>query len=78
MDKSGLSIQEQWVEDWLKSVVDGSNTMSQRRVTSIEKHVNLSKVKRIAIRMGIHLLMVEDDEGNKVVAASTKPFKVIC
>lgn len=78
MNRSESTIQEQWVQDWLKSVVNGRNTMSQRRVTSIEKHVSLNTVKRIAKRVGVHLLLVEDDEGNKVLAASTKPFKVIC
>ncbi len=78
MNKSALTVQEQWAEDWLRSVADGSNTMSQRKITSIEKHVSLSTVKRIAKRMGIHLLLIEDDKGNELMAASTKPVKVIC
>ena len=73
-----MSHQEQWVEDWLKAVVRGASTMRQRRVASIEKHASIITLKRIAKKMGIHLLLVEDEEGNQVVAASTKPFKIIC
>jgi hypothetical protein len=29
--------QEQWVGKWLKAVVSGENTISQRKLTSIEK-----------------------------------------
>ena len=78
MNGSQSTVEEHWVEDWLRSVVDRSSTMSQRKVTSIGKHVSLKTVKRIAKRMGIHLLLIEDDEGNELVAASTKPFKVLC
>ncbi len=71
--------QKQWVIGWLKTVQSGLNTMSQRRLTSIERHAGgLDLVKSVAGEMGVHLLLVEDDEGNEIVAASLKPFKVIC
>lgn len=71
--------QEEWAEKWLKTVVSGENTMSQRKLTSIEKYAgSLAAIKKAAKSMGLHLLLVENDEGNQVVAASTKPFKVIC
>jgi hypothetical protein len=71
--------QEQWVIAWLQTVEAGLNTMSQRRLTSIEKHAgSLDLVRTVAQRMGVHLLLVEDEEGNEIVAASMKPFKVIC
>ena len=35
-------------------------------------------MKAAAVAKGIHLLLVEDDEGREVVAASLKPFKVVC
>ena len=70
---------EEWTINWLKTVEAGLNTMSQRKLTSIEKHAgSLENVKRVAESMSVHLLLVEDDEGNEVVAASMKPFKVIC
>ena len=71
--------QEKWTRDWLQGVIDGSNPMSQRKLTSIEKHAgNLEAIKSMAQEMGVHLLLVEDDAGNELVAASLKPFTVIC
>ena len=69
----------QWAEEWLNGVADGSNTMSQRKLTSVEKRGGgLEAVKAIASQKGVHLLLVEDDKGNELVAASVKPFTVIC
>jgi hypothetical protein len=79
MSTSYSSEQKQWAVGWLKTVQSGLNTMSQRKLTSIEKHAGgLDLVKSVAEEMGVHLLLVEDDEGNEMVAASLKPFKVIC
>lgn len=70
---------EEWANKWLDGVADGSNTMSQRKLTSIEKHEGgLEAVKEIAKQKGVHLLLVEDDKGDEIVAASVNPFKVIC
>ena len=53
--------------------------MSQRKLTSIKKHAgSLDLVRTVAEGMGVHLLLVEDEEGNEIVAASMRPFKVIC
>lgn len=68
----------QWATSWLDAVADGSNTMSQRKLSSIEKRGGLEAVKRLAEARGIHLLLLEDDKGDKIVAASVKPFKVVC
>lgn len=68
----------QWAADWLDSVADGSNTMSQRRLSSIEKRGGIKAVKALAKKKGVHLLLLEDDKGNELIAASTKPFKVVC
>ncbi len=74
-----MTNENEWTINWLQSVEAGLNTMSQRKLTSIEKHAgSLENVKRVAESLGVHLLLVEDDEGNEVVAASMKPFKVIC
>lgn len=67
-----------WAAEWLDSVADGSNTMSQRKLTTVEKHGGIEAVKAIAKQKGVHLLLLEDDKGNELVAASTKPFKVVC
>ncbi|MBD2757763.1 hypothetical protein [Spirosoma validum] len=53
--------------------------MSQRKLTSVEKKGGgIAAVKAIAEEKGVHLLLVEDDKGNELVAASMKPFKVVC
>lgn len=70
---------EKWTADWLDRVVDGSNTMSQRKLSSVETNGGgLEAVAAVARQKGVHLLLVEDDNGNELVAASTKPFTVIC
>jgi len=69
----------QWAADWLDAVADGSNTMSQRKLSSVEKRGGgLEAVKALARKRGVHLLLLEDDKGNELVAASVKPFKVVC
>ena len=67
-----------WAEAWLESVSDGSKTMSQRTLSSIEKNGGLESVRAIAETKGVHLLLLEDDKGTELVAASTKPFHVVC
>lgn len=68
-----------WVTEWLDRVADGSNTMSQRRLASVEQRGGgLEAVKALAQEKGVHLLLLEDDQGNELVAASTKPFTVVC
>ena len=68
-----------WAADWLDRVADGSNTMSQRKLSSVEtRGGGLKAVKALAEQRGVHLLLLEDDQGNELVAASTKPFEVVC
>ncbi len=68
-----------WTDEWLTSVADGSNTMSQRKRSSIEtRGGGMKAVKAAAKKKGVHLLLLEDDKGNQLVAASTKPFTVVC
>lgn len=70
---------ERWAADWLASVAAGSNTMSQRKLTSIDKHGGgLDAVCAVARAKGVHLVLLTDDKGHELVAASTHPFKVIC
>ncbi len=68
-----------WAADWLGSVANGSNTMSQRKLSSIQKRGGgIDAVRVIAEQKGVHLLLLEDDKGNELVAASIKPFKAVC
>lgn len=70
---------EQWASEWLDAVANGTNTMSQRKLTSIDKRGGgLDAVRRVAEAKGVHLLMLEDDKGETLIAASTKPFSVVC
>lgn len=68
----------QWAIEWLDAVADGSNTMSQRKLSVVEKRGGLEKVMKMAQERGVHLLQIEDDKGDELIAASTKPFKVVC
>ena len=73
------SPEDKWTDGWLDSVADASNTMSQRKLSSIEQRGGgMQAVKSHAKKKGVHLLLLEDDKGTELVAASTKPFKVIC
>lgn len=68
-----------WTEKWLEAVADGSATMSQRKLSSIEKRGGgLKAVRALARKKGVHLVLLEDDTGTELVAASVKPFKVVC
>ena len=66
-----------WTTKWLDGVVDGSSAMSQRKMSSVEKHGGINALKREAKRRGVHLVRLEDDKGNDLIAASLKPFKVL-
>ncbi len=69
----------QWAKDWLDAVADGASTMSQRTLSSIEKRGGgLAAVRALAEQRGVHLLRLEDDKGSALIAASTKPFEVVC
>ena len=79
MNKNRSASTARWAAEWLESVADGSHTMSQRKLSSVEKRGGgIEAVKVIAKQKGLHLLLLEDDKGNALVAASTKPFKVVC
>ncbi len=79
MNDKVSSTEEKWAADWLAGVADGSNAMSQRKLTSVEKHGGgLDAVRAVAREKGVHLVLLTDDQGNELVAASTHPFKVIC
>ncbi len=68
----------QWAIEWLDAVASGTNTMSRRKLSTIEKHGDLSAIKKLAEERSIHLLQLEDEKGDQLIAASVKPFKVIC
>ena len=68
-----------WIAAWLDAVAAGENTMSQRKLTSIKKNGGgLEAAKAAAKEKSVHLLLLGDDKGNELVAASLKPSKVVC
>ena len=69
---------EKWTSDWITSVANGANTMSSRKLESIDKRGGgLKKVATAARKQKVHLVLLEDEKGDKIVAASKKPFRVI-
>ncbi len=68
--------EDTWAADWIDSVTDGS--MTQRKLTTVERHGGLSQLLRTAEARGVHLLLLTDDKGVDLIAASKHPFKVIC
>ncbi len=78
METPDLPENEAWAAKWIQSVADSSNTMSQRKLTSIQKHGGLETVKALAEQNGVHLLLVRDEDGSDLVAASPHPFTVLC
>ncbi len=48
----------QWATEWLDGVADGSNTMSQRKLTSIQSRGgDLEAVKALAEQKGVPVLL---------------------
>ena len=75
---TAAKINADWAESWLDRVKDGTLTMSQRTVRSIEENSGMAAVRRIAKSKGVHLVQLTDDKGKELVAASKHPFKTIC
>ena len=68
-----------WVEQWLDAVRRGATSMSQRKLKRLEDFPGgVSAVRRLAKKKGVHLLLLTDDKGVELVAASSSPFKIIC
>ena len=68
-----------WGDEWLDGVARGSATMSQRKLTTIERRGGgLAAMRTAAKKRGVHLLLLRDDHGDELVAASKHPFKVVC
>ena len=68
-----------WAANWLSLVVDGTLTMSQRKLSSIEtRGGGLEAVTAAARARGVHLAVLVDDRGQELVTASTHPIRVLC
>ncbi len=68
-----------WAPDWLNRVAEGGSAMSQRKRSTVElRGGGLDAVRTVAKEKGVHLLLLQDDHGEELIAASTRPFLVIC
>ena len=74
MDQSDRS----WIGKWIDAVADGSATMSQRRLSSVERNGGTAAAIAAAKERGVHLAKLTDDKGNILVAASLHPFEPLC
>ena len=71
-------IDDQWMAKWLDAVQDGSATMSQRALSSIDRKGGLDAAVHAAKARGVHLVQLIDDKGIALVAASRHPFDLLC
>lgn len=79
MSTSNPDPNSDWAERWLDAVASGEATMSQRRLSSVEtRGGGLDSVASLARARGVHLVVLTDDQGNELVAASKHPFRVVC
>ena len=67
-----------WAAQWLDAVASGGAAMSQRKLSSVERRGGLEAVSALARQRGVHLLLLTDDRGEQLFAASLHPFQVIC
>lgn len=71
-------LDQTWMTRWIDAVADGSTTMSQRRLSSIERHGGTVSAIAAATKRGVHLAKLTDDKGSILVAASRHPFEPLC
>ena len=68
-----------WADAWLASVASHPNSMRQKKLSVVEAEKGgLALLRRTARARGVHLLLLSDDRGTPLVAASLHPFKVLC
>lgn len=76
--RNGKGNAADWTKAWMKSVCDRSNRMSARKLSSVVKRGGgIQSVVAAARKHRVHLVLLEDDRGNKLIAASKRPFKVL-
>ena len=64
---------------WLDGVVNKPTSMTQRKMSAVEKmEGGLAGVTDLARSRGVHLLRLEDDKGDLLIAAGKQEFKIIC
>ena len=73
-----IEAETSWANKWLDAVATGKSTMSQRSLASVERHGGgLDAVAAVATEKRVHLVLLTDDKGVQLVAASVHPFRVL-
>ena len=65
-----------WFARWMASACR-TGTMSQCKRTAIDAHGGLERAVEAARAEGVHLVLLTDDHGDELVAASLHPFRVL-
>lgn len=69
--------QAKWLETWMRSA-SAKGSMSQRSASSVARFGGgLDRAALAARAASVHLLLLTDDKGGLVVAASRHPFRVL-
>ena len=72
------NLNEAWLGAWLDAVAAGTSAMSQRAISSIEKHGGLATAVAAARARQVHLAELVDETGKRLVAASQHPITTLC
>ncbi len=65
-----------WLARWMATACR-ENSMSQRKRSAIDAHGGLELAASVARAHGVHLVLLIDDHGDELVAASSHPFRVL-
>lgn len=77
--KTEVTSTESYIEQWLQSIADNTYTMSQRKLSSLKKKgIDMDDLVQKAKACKLHLLLLKDDTGEDLVAASKDEFIVLC
>lgn len=69
--------ERQWLDRWMTDA-SRRGAMSQRKRSAVERHGGgLNEAAQAAKDRGVHLLLLTDEHGEEVLAASLSPFRVI-
>ena len=75
--KTAAKSETTWSEAWMLQVANQPTSMTQRKLDVVKARGGIAALKRSAKKHGVHLVQLTDDRGVDLVAASTKPFKVL-
>ena len=75
--RDGDARQDAWLAEWM-AAASKEGAMSQRKASAIAaRGGGLEAAARAARAAGVHLVLLTDDKGAELVAASLHPFKIL-